>query len=197
MPVQSADQYLEVHPNWQEELSALRKMLISTELKEEIKWGAPVYTLKGKNVVGLAAFKNHCAIWFFNGVSLQKNTSLLENAQKGKTKALRQIKFRKGDEVNPDVLLKYVAEAIANQKLGNTAKPKINAQLILPPELKSAFEEDEELKSAFAKLPEGKQREYAHYITEAKRENTKQNRLEKILPLIKKGFGLNDHYRKV
>ncbi|MDT0687112.1 DUF1801 domain-containing protein [Autumnicola psychrophila] len=37
-----------------------------------MKWGAPVYTLEGKNVIGLAAFKNHCAMWFFNGASLKE-----------------------------------------------------------------------------------------------------------------------------
>ena len=74
MPVQSADQYVEIHQNWQEELSVLRKMLLSTELEEEIKRGAPVYTLQGKNVIGLVAFKNHCALWFFNGASLKKNS---------------------------------------------------------------------------------------------------------------------------
>ncbi|MDT0688698.1 DUF1801 domain-containing protein [Salegentibacter sp. F188] len=196
MPVPSADQYVEIHPYWQEELLVLRKMLLSTALEEEIKWGAPVYTLNGKNVVGLVAFKNHCAMWFYNGASLQKNTDLLDNAQEGKTKALRQIKFRKGDKIDPDVLLKYVAEAIANQKLGRILQTQINSKLVLPPELKAAFNKDKDLKSSFAKLPEGKQREYTNYIFEAKREGTKQKRLEKIFPLIKQGSGLNDHYRK-
>ncbi|MDT0646372.1 DUF1801 domain-containing protein [Zunongwangia sp. F260] len=100
MPVQSADQYVEIHTKWREELSALRKMLLSTELEEEIKWGAPVYTLEGKNVIGLAAFKNHCVMWFFNGASLKENTTLLENAQEGKTKTLRQIKFKKAMKLN-------------------------------------------------------------------------------------------------
>lgn len=197
MPVQSADQYIEVHPYWQEELLVLRKMLLSTELEEKIKWGAPVYTLQDKNIVGLAAFKEHCAMWFFNGASLKNSIALLENAQPGKTKALRQIKFRKGDIPEPEVLLKYVAEAIANQKLGIIVKPEISKQLVLPPALKEVFDEDEELESCFATLPDCKQREYATYLIEAKRENTKQKRLEKIIPLIKKGVGLNDHYRKV
>ncbi|MDT0687111.1 YdeI/OmpD-associated family protein [Autumnicola psychrophila] len=93
-------------------------------------------------------------------------------------------------------MLKYVAEATANQKLGAIVKPEISKQLILPPELKDLFKKDEELKKDFAKLPDCKQREYGEYIIEAKKESTKQRRLEKIIPLIKKGVGLNDHYRK-
>ncbi|MDT0644702.1 YdeI/OmpD-associated family protein [Zunongwangia sp. F363] len=194
MPVDSAEQYIEVHEKWQEELHVLREMMLSTELEETIKWGAPVYTLAGKNVAGLGAFKNHCAIWFFNGALLTKHTDLLHNAQEGKTKALRQIRFTKGDEIKPEILLKYVSEAIANEKLGKVIKQE-KQKLIVPPELKTALENDKELNNEFQKLTEGKQREYAVYISEAKREATKQSRLQKIIPMIKRGEGLNDKYK--
>ena len=90
MAVKSVDEYIETHNSWEKELQALRSVLQNTELEECIKWGTPVYTLNGKNVVGMAAFKNHCALWFFNGALLKENTALLYNAQEGKTKALRQ-----------------------------------------------------------------------------------------------------------
>ena len=81
MAVKSVDQYIETHPSWEQELLFLREILQNTELEECIKWGAPVYALDGKNVVGMAAFKNHCALWFFNGALLKENTALLYNAQ--------------------------------------------------------------------------------------------------------------------
>ncbi|MFZ0490545.1 MAG: DUF1801 domain-containing protein, partial [Salegentibacter sp.] len=67
MAVKNAEEYIAKHQKWDEELNILREMLLSTELGESIKWGAPVYTLNNKNVVGLGAFKNHCGLWFFNG----------------------------------------------------------------------------------------------------------------------------------
>lgn len=195
MPVKSVEEYISCHSYWEDELRQLHEMMLTTELEPTIKWGAPVYTIDGKNVVGIGAFKNHYGIWFFNGALLKNNTALLVNAQEGKTKALRQIKFEKGDEINTSILLPYIEEAIQNQKKGIEIKPAKQKQLIVPPELSSAFKKDPELKSAFKKLSPGKQREYADHISEAKREATRHSRLEKVIPMIKSGVGLNDKYK--
>ncbi len=40
-----------------------------------------------------------------------------------------------------------------------------------------------------------KQRDYCEYIAEAKQQKTKESRLEKIIPMISKGQGLNDKYK--
>lgn len=107
MALKNVEEYIAKHSDWGEEIRKLHEMIMSTELCESIKWGAPVYTLNGKNVVGIGAFKNHCALWFFNGALLKENTSMLVNAQEGKTKALRQIRFEKGEDLKPSVLLAY------------------------------------------------------------------------------------------
>ncbi len=195
MPAKSVEEYISCHSYWEEELRQLHKMMLTTELEPAIKWGAPVYTIAGKNVVGIGAFKNHYGIWFFNGALLRKHTALLINAQEGKTKALRQIKFKKGEEINTTILLPYVKEAIQHQKEGREIKPAKKKELIVPPELSSALKKDPELESAFKKLSPGKQREYADHISEAKKEVTRQNRLDKVIPMIKCGAGLYDRYK--
>ena len=195
MAVKNAEEYISCHAYWEEELRQLHEMILTTDLKSEIKWGAPVYTLDGKNVVGLGAFKNHIGIWFFNGALLKKNTSMLVNAQEGKTKALRQIRFEKGDEINNSILLAYIKEAIQNQREGKEIKALTKKELVMPPELSKALKADPELEKSFNQLTCGKQREYADHISEAKREATKISRLEKITPMIKEGTGLNDKYK--
>ena len=195
MAVKSVQEYIETHPTWEKELESLRAIMQNTELEECIKWGAPVYALEGKNVAGIAAFKNHCALWFFNGALLKENTILLYNAQEGKTKALRQIRFEKGDKIEPKILQKYVLEAIQIQREGKEIKPVPSKELVVPSELKVAFGEDKDLEKSFQQLTKGKQREYADYISQAKRETTKQSRLEKIKPMIKNGEGLHDKYK--
>ncbi|MGW1453416.1 YdeI/OmpD-associated family protein [Salegentibacter agarivorans] len=195
MAVKSVQEYIETHPSWEKELESLRTIMQNTELEECIKWGAPVYALDGKNVAGIAAFKNHCALWFFNGALLKENTVLLHNAQEGKTKALRQIRFVKGDKIEPEILQKYVVEAIQIQREGKEIKPVTAKRLVIPAELKAAFKEDNDLEKSFQQLTKGKKREYADYIAEAKRESTKQSRLEKIKPMIISGVGLNDKYK--
>ena len=90
----------------------------------------------------------------------------------------------------------YVAEAIQNQKEGKEIKPEKNNPLIIPDELDVNFELDKELKKCFGELTLSKQREYAEYISEAKREATKQNRVEKIIPMIKQKIGMSDKYNR-
>ena len=84
---QKVDDYIERHSKWSAELEQLRKVFQQTELIEEVKWGAPTYTLNGKLVAGMAAFKNHYAIWFHQGVFLKDTHNKLVNAQEGVTKS--------------------------------------------------------------------------------------------------------------
>ncbi|MGC6429658.1 MAG: YdeI/OmpD-associated family protein [Jejuia sp.] len=192
----SVQDYLEKHVNYKDALELLRATLLSTELEETIKWNFPVYTLNNKNVIGLGAFKNHFGIWFFNGVFLKDEQNLLVNAQDGKTKAMRQMRFKSIDDINEEVVIAYVNEAIENQKLGKEVKPERHKKEVnLPPELVTAFDRNVNLKKAFEKLSNYKQREYCEYITVAKRIATKETRLEKIIPMILEGIGLNDKYK--
>lgn len=195
MAVKSVEEYIAKHSDWESELRELREMILTTDVEETIKWGAPVYTVNGKNVLGLAAFKQHAAIWFFQGALLREHTALLENAQEGKTKALRQVRIEKGQKIPVSQLRNYVLEAIQNQKEGKEIKPERKKELEVPGELSVALSNDKQLQAAFEKLTPGKQREYCEYIAEAKREATKQSRLEKIIPMIQAGSGLYDKYK--
>jgi len=195
MPVKNFEDYIEKHPQWENELRQLREVILLTNLEETIKWGAPTYTLNNKNVVSLGGFKNHYALWFFNGALLKKNTNLLVNAQEGKTKALRQIKFTKEDVIDSSILKVYIEEAIELQKEGKSVPIQKNKELIIPMELTQYFHKNPEMETSFHKLTKGKQREYADYIREAKRSNTKDKRLEKIKPMIADQVGLYDKYK--
>tara|TARA_R100001369_G_scaffold91983_1_gene135007 strand:- start:669 stop:1265 length:597 start_codon:yes stop_codon:yes gene_type:complete len=187
--------YIEKHEKWSKELSKLRSIFQKTELTEEVKWGAPAYTLNGKIVAGLAGFKNHYAIWFHQGVFLKNKENKLVNAQEGVTKALRQWRFEEGDPIETDLILKYIQEAIENCIAGKELKPKRKKEVSIPPILEKAFKENKTLASAFKKLTPGKQREYANHISEAKRDATKESRLQKITPMIIEGKGLHDKYK--
>lgn len=193
--VSSVEEYIEENSHFGEALSLLRDLINTTELEETLKWNAPVYTLNGKNVVGLGAFKNHFGIWFFNGVFLKDKNNLLEQAQE-KTKGLRQMRFESIDDIDKHAVLAYVTEAIENQKLGKEIKPeKKGKTIVIPKELQIALETNKNFQAAFKALTPGKQREYCEHIASAKQEKTKMSRLEKIKPMILKGFGLNDKYK--
>ena len=191
----SIKEYVLLHAEWDAQLRQLIGVMEQTGLTASIKWGAPVYSLDGKNVIGLGAFKNHIAIWFFQGVFLKKNTALLVNAQEGKTKALRQIRFERNDNISNASIIPYIEEAIANQKAGLQLKVKPKP-LEIPEELENTLNSNKLLDKAFHDLSPGKQKEYAQYIAEAKKQATRTNRIKKIEPLILQGIGLNDRYKK-
>ncbi|MCM4159975.1 hypothetical protein FHG64_14020 [Antarcticibacterium flavum] len=194
--ITSVEEYLEAHPEWSSQLEKLRNLLNTFPLKETIKWGAPVYTYKGKNLIGLAGFKNHYALWFFQGSLLQENTQLLHNAQEGKTQTLRQIRFNSQSEPDLKLLGPYIQEMVEILDRGIIPPKATIKKLIIIPEFLEIFRSQQDLEGLFTSLPVGKQREYISYISEAKRAETKKSRLEKIIPLIREGKGLNDKYRK-
>ncbi|UJH91139.1 YdeI/OmpD-associated family protein [Antarcticibacterium sp. 1MA-6-2] len=193
---ENAEAYIEAHEKWKDELVILRSFLKSFPFEEAIKWGAPVYTYKGKNLIGLAAFKKHYGLWFFDGSQLQENTAFLHNAQEGKTKTLRQIRFSKETVLNIPALRPYVQEAIQLIDQGNISKPDLSKTVKMTQEFEERLKKEQDLETEFSNLSPGKQREYISYIQEATRLETKEKRFEKIIPLIRDGKGLNDKYKK-
>lgn len=176
-------------------IAKLRELALQTEFGETLKWGVPVYTIDKKNVLGIITFKSYFGLWFYNGCYLKDPEKVLENAQEGKTKAMRHWKFQSVDEIPTEKVLSYMKEAIENQKNGLEWKPEKTKKTIIPPELKVAFKKNATLSSMFKTLTPYKQREYCEYIDTAKQDKTKQSRLEKIIPMILKGYGFNDKYR--
>lgn len=193
--ITSVEEYIEHNSHYGEALTILRNIMLGTELEETIKWNSPVYALNGKNVLSIGAFKHHFGLWFFNGVFLKDEHNLLEQAQE-KTKGLRNMKMTHVDQINKPVVLAYIKEAIENQKLGKEITPEKKGKTVdIPQELNTALKQNKALLDSFKTLTPFKQREYCEYIETAKRDATKQTRLEKITPMILKGIGLNDKYR--
>lgn len=179
---------------WEEALDKLQSILNKTQLDPIKKWGIDVYTHKGKNVIGFLGFKNHVALWFYNGVFLKDKYKVLVSAN-SKTKSLRQWRFTSVDEINEKKILEYVKDAIEVEEKGLKLKPEKFKPVAVSELLAKILNKNKPLKTAFEKLTPGKQKEYNIYIVEAKQETTKLARIEKIKPMILKGLGLNDKYK--
>ncbi len=190
------EEYISKKEKWKTELELLRSVFSNLPVEETIKWGAPTYVFNNKNIVGLAAFKNYCGLWFFQGSLLKDKHKVFINAQEGKTKAMLQWRFHSLEGIDVVLIKEYVLEAIENVKAGKEIKPdRTKKELKIPSELDNEFKLNTKFKSQFAALSNSKQREYANYILEAKREQTKKKRLEKIKPMIINGVGLHDKYK--
>lgn len=191
----TVDDYLIDAEHWETELLSLRRVLISTELTETMKWGMPCYTYDGKNIVGLGGFKSYFGLWFHQGVFLSDPANVLINAQAEKTKALRQWRMTSSRDIKTELIKSYITESIEHARAGKKVPNAAPRTLNLPPKLKTAFKNDADLKTAFETFRTAQQCDFADYISSAKQDATKQRRLEKIIPLINSGVGLNDKYK--
>ncbi len=191
----TVDQFITNSRQWNDELMKLREILLKTGLTEDVKWGAPIYTHKGKNVVGMAGFKSYVGLWFHQGALLKDPKKKLINAQEGVTKALRQWRFKSVKEMDAKLIKAYVKEAIKNIEDGKVIKPVKAKKVAVANELVRALNKNKVAAQQFKSFTPFKQKEYMEYINEAVRPETKSKRLEKILPMIAKGIGLNDRYR--
>jgi uncharacterized protein YdeI (YjbR/CyaY-like superfamily) len=181
---------------FQEIEQRLLEIIRSIELTETVKWGAPVFMHAGRNIVAVGAFKHFVSIWFYDGVFLKDSGKKLIAASEGKTKALRQWRITNLKEIDENLIRMYVAESMANAENGIGLKAEPKAEVEMDVALLEALDSNIILREAFNQLSKAKQREYLTYIAEAKQQATKQNRIEKVIPQILKGLGLNDKYRR-
>lgn len=187
------DEFLTKAKKWKEEYETLRKIVLDCELTEDFKWMNPCYTFEKKNIVLIHGFKEYCALLFPKGSLLQDSHGILiqqtENVQ-----GARQIRFTNVQEiVEKEATLKaYIYEAIEVEKAGLKVKVKKSEELIIPEELQHKFDEIPALKTAFTTLTPGRQRAYILYFSAAKQSKTRQSRVEKCIPNILNGKGLND-----
>lgn len=189
-------QYIAENEQWQEIIIALQDIIHRTDMVETVKWGMPTYTVNKKNVIGLAAFKKHVALWFHQGVFLTDKHKKLVNAQEGTTKAMRHWRFTKLEEVeaNEAIIYAYLEEAAQNQREGKEILPQRTPPkkkpLIIPPELQAVLDKNPELKERFDALKLTQKRNNCNFIAQAKRAETKEKRIERLIPLILAGKGI-------
>ncbi|WP_340199225.1 YdeI/OmpD-associated family protein [Ascidiimonas sp. W6] len=193
--VNSVESFFKNDMFFKKELQILREILLNCDLEETLKWNGPVYTYQKKNIVGIGCFKSYVGLWFFQGVLLSDPYKVLVNAQADKTIAMRQLRFTPNSTINKLLITEYVLEAIQNCKDGKHLKPQRKKPFQIPERLKNILKADEKTEKAFHQLSLTQKREFAAYLSTAKKEVTLKKRIEKIIPLIQKGIGLNDKYR--
>lgn len=204
---QDAEQYLEkgcgrcnlydtpackVH-TWKQELIELRSILAEFPFTEEIKWGVPVYTIGGKNVVSISALKQYAALSFFNGYLLNDVHNILEKAGND-SRIGRLIRLRSTEEIRQltPFIRDYLQQSIKLQKNDRQNPPPPPVELSFPEIFIRMLEQNDPLNHAFSSLTQGRKRGYSLYFSSAKKTETLITRIEKCIPLILEGKGLHD-----
>ena len=187
------DAFLSKAKQWREEFVKLRAIALDCGLTEELKWGQPCYTVDNSNVVLMHGFKEYCALLFMKGALLSDLEGILVQ-QTENTQAARQIRFTSLEEIEElePVLKAYIIEAIAVEKSGLKVDYKKTVEYTVPEEFQNKLDELPALKTAFEALTPGRQRAYLLYFSQAKQSKTREARVERYMPQILDGKGLND-----
>jgi uncharacterized protein YdeI (YjbR/CyaY-like superfamily) len=188
-----ADFFFDKESAWQTAYAQMRTIALSCGLIEELKWGCPCYTYEGRNIVLIHGFKEYCAFLFFKGALLGDPNSILiqqtENVQ-----SARQVRFTNAKEISNQktVLKSYIYEAIEVEKAGLKVTLKKTAEYKTVEEFQQKLDKMPKLKKAFEALTPGRQRAYLFHFSQAKQSKTREARIEKYIPQILKGTGLDD-----
>lgn len=178
---------------WREEFEKLREIILGCGLTEELKWGQPCYTFEKKNVVLIHGFKDYCALLFHKGALMPDPEGILVQ-QTENVQSARQIRFRDIREIYDlePVVKTYIAEAIEVEKAGLKVPFKTAEQFKVPEEFQRKLDAKPKLKKAFEALTPGRRKGYLLYFAGAKQSKTRESRIEKYIPQILAGKGLND-----
>lgn len=176
---------------WRGEMEKLRTILLDCGLDEELKWGKPCYSFDGKNIAIIQPFKGFLSLMFFKGALLKDTHGLLRSQGENTQSALR-LEFTSEAQVKKSVVASYVKQAIQVEKAGLKVDFKAKREIELPEELAQALKKDRKLAKAFQSLTPGRQRSHVLHIASAKQSQTRAARVEKCIPRILAGLGMNE-----
>lgn len=187
------DWYFSKNENWEKEINKLRTIILDCGLTEELKWGSPCYLHEGRNIVLIHVFKEYCAVLFFKGALLNDANGILVQ-QTANVQSARQMRFTNSKEIVKleKIIKAYIYEAIEVEKAGLKVKLKKVAEYNMPEEFQKKLDKSKALKAAFEKLTPGRQRGYLLHFSSAKQAKTREARVEKYIPKIIDGKGLDD-----
>jgi uncharacterized protein YdeI (YjbR/CyaY-like superfamily) len=187
------DAYIARNEKWEKEIEKLRSIALDCPLEEELKWGCPCYTYKGNNIVLIHVFKEYAAFLFFKGALMGDGQGILIQQTKN-VQAARQARFTNVKEITQQAkfLKAYIHEAIEVERAGLKVELKKTGDFSIPDEFKMKLNKSTALKKAFHALTPGRQRAYLVHFAQPKKTETRLSRVEKYIPQILKGKGLND-----
>jgi uncharacterized protein YdeI (YjbR/CyaY-like superfamily) len=165
---------------------------------EVIKWSMPYFDYKGASLCSMAAFKEHCAFGFWKA-SIMKDPEKLFNKDgknaMGQFDRITSVKDLPADKI----LLAYIKEAAQLNEAGVKLPPKIRApknEIVIPDVLSAALNKHKKAKTIFEKFPPSHKKEYIEWITEAKKDETRNKRIKATVERLLEGKSMHAEYQK-
>jgi uncharacterized protein YdeI (YjbR/CyaY-like superfamily) len=171
------------------------------DVVEEIKWGMPFFLHDGKILCHVAAFKAHCSLGFW-GAEMRKVLAADGVVKAGGMGSLGKI--TSVGELPPEkTLAGYVRQAaefidggrgdnrvVVARRVAKAPKPPV----VVPAELAAALKKNKAAAAVFAGFSPSCKREYAEWIAEAKRAETRERRIAQAVEMIAEGKQRNWKY---
>lgn len=167
-------------------LKRLRSIIhgVETEIEETIKWGSPVYVYHG-NLCMTWAFKEHAAIFFFKGALMKDPYKVLLQSDGGNVSS-RSIRYTNATQIDDQIVREYLQQAMEINKKGIRIKPVKREPLSIPEEFTTLLKKHKKEFNQFQQLAPSHQREYVQAFLDAKKEETRRRRFEKMLDNLRK-----------
>jgi len=176
-------------------LKYLRKVVHAgcPDVVETMKWSMPHFDHKGV-MCGMAAFKQHCAFGFWKAELILEPGQAAEKSGMGSFGSIRSL----SDLPSEKTLVGYVKKAAALNEAGVKApgrtQPKKRKPLPMPPDFTAALKKNAKARKTFENFSPSHRREYIQWITEAKREETRKERMATSIKCLAEGKARNWKY---
>jgi uncharacterized protein YdeI (YjbR/CyaY-like superfamily) len=153
------------------------------EADETMKWSAPSFTVDGKILMGMAAFKAHAIVNFWRGQELEFGVSRDAMGQLGKLTSI--------DDLPPDdkldELIRKGVELARTAPAPRKPKHKPKPPPVMHPDFGAALNANKKAKAVLEEFPPSAQREYLEWISEAKQDATRQKRIGDAIAWLSEG----------
>jgi len=176
-------------------LKQIRKIVHAgcPEAEEAIKWQFPTFMYKGM-LCGMAAFKEHCTFGFWKHALILDSNKKEEEGGMGQFGRITSL----ADIPSDKVMLGYIKKAMQLNdegiKVPKQARPKKKKELVVPDYLSAALKKNKKACETFENFSYSHKKEYVEWLTEAKREETREKRLETTVAWLAEGKARNWKY---
>ena len=153
-------------------------------VEETLKWSAPGFTLRGKILLMMAAFKAHAAVNFWRGQEI--GSGLADSDSMGQFGKLTSVDDLPPDNIFDELILNAVKlseTAPASRKPKHEPKPAPE----MHPEFAAALAKAPRAKSTLNGFPPSAQRDYLEWILEAKKDATRAKRIAMAVEWLSEG----------
>lgn len=178
-------------------LKRLRKIVHAgcPKVEETVKWSMPHFDYKGM-FIGMAAFKRHCSFGFWREAELALGRDAMTSEGMGHFGRITSL----DDLPDEKTLLGYVRKAVAIKDAGvkKSAPSKRRGKAIPqkePSYLANALRRNVQARKNWDAFSTSQRNEYIEWLLGAKREETREKRLEKTLSQLADGRSLNWKYQ--